>query len=71
MGLKKYLGEIGAYFGTGLSLKDHPEWAFATIIAILIINKLYHYMMRNHRLLSDEYIDENGNPRKTTYTDKR
>jgi hypothetical protein len=70
MDFKKYLGEAGKYLGTGFIFRESPVWAFISIITILVITLAYKYAMRNHRILSDDYIDENGNPRKTTYSDK-
>jgi hypothetical protein len=69
MDFKKYLGDSGKYLATGFAYKD-PFWVFITIISILIITGFYKYLMRNHRITSDKYIDDNGNPRETTYSDK-
>lgn len=70
MDLKKYLGDAWQYLApAGLAIKD-PFWGFITIISIFIISKIYGIIMRNHRIISDKYIDDNGNPRETTYSDK-
>lgn len=70
MDFKKYLEAAGSYAGTGYLFHGHPEWAYATVITLFIINKVYNYLMRNHRKLSDKYTDENGNQRETTFSDK-
>ncbi len=66
----KIFSEIGKYVGSGILFKDHAMYAFLTIIIVTLINTLYKYQMRKHRITSEEYIDENGNLRKKTYTDK-
>lgn len=67
MDYKKILGEIGVYFGAGISLRDYPIWFFITVITVTFIKEIFKYLMRNHRQLSDKYIDDNGEPRETTY----
>jgi hypothetical protein len=67
----KILSEAAKYLGSGIVFKDHAIYACITIILVTIINHLFNYLMRRHRITSDEYIDKKGNPRKKTYLNRR
>lgn len=66
----KIVSEIGKYIGSGVVFNDHPFYALVAIIMVTFINNLLKYMMREHRITSNEYTDENGNMRKITYMDR-
>lgn len=65
----KIVSEIGKYIGSGVVFNDHPFYALVAIIMVTFINNLLKYM-REHRIISDEYTEENGNMRKITYRDR-
>jgi hypothetical protein len=69
MDLKKFFTDSGQYIGAGVAFQNSPQNLLYCIIALALINKIFVFIMRNHKLTdNDEFVDADGIPRKNNST---
>jgi|GEM_PF-3231138 len=69
MEFKKIFLELGKYVVSGAGFKDHPFYLLSCLIILSLMHYIFRYIMRNQKVTdNDEFIDENGNPRRNNST---
>lgn len=69
MDYKKILSDAIPYTGASFALRENPQYVLYAIIILTLINKIFAYIMRNHKLTdNDEFVDSNGIIRKNNST---